>query len=261
MKEFISKIKISKKSYWDDVYESINDSQIAAALDGYWRKKMFALLARYLPRGGNKKFIEIGGAPGTSAILFNKFFQYDSYVVDYSEVGIEKTKNNFRKMGLSDGNVILKDSLSEEFLSKYEGEFDVVLSDGFIEHFKEPLDILKTHLKILKKGGFLIVIIPVNNFILKLQPFFKKGVVDQYNAPFMNIEEFQKIFLSQKDIEINYLNYFGGINLAILVYANFFVRKIMYGLQKLIEIIKLDSIIPLNKHTSPYIICVAKKIS
>lgn len=261
MDESINKTKISKKSYWDNIYYSLKGCQITAALDSYWRKKMFSLLEKYLSKDSGKKFIEIGGAPGTSAILFNKFFQYDSYVVDYSEIGIEKTKDNFKQLGVAEENVILGDSLSEKFLSTYQEKFDVVLSDGFIEHFKDPANILKTHLRILKKGGFLIVIIPVNNFILRLQPFFKNGVVDQYNESFMNMKNFKKMVTSEDNIDVSYLNYFGGINLAVLVYDNRFIRKIMNASQRLIEITKLESIISLNKYTSPYIICVAKKIS
>jgi len=251
--------KISKKDYWDNIYISLKKRHLKKDLISYWRKKMFLLLDKYLEKNPNKKFVEIGGAPGTSAILFNKFFQYDSYAVDYSEIGIEKTKENFKQFGIEERNAILEDCLSKNFLSSYQNYFDVVLSDGFIEHFKDPSRILKMHLQILKKGGDLIVIIPVYNSIVKLQPFFKKGVKEQYNASFMNMECFKKMIFSEKNIKVEYLNYFGGINLGTVAYENILIRKMIYALQIFIQITGLESLIPLNKYTSPYLICISKK--
>ena len=152
------------------------------------------------------------------------------------------------------------DLLDEKKLVTYQNYFDVVFSAGFIEHFKNPSEVLNLHLEILKEGGYLVIMIPVNNFIVKAQPFFKKGVIDQHNSSFINIDEFSKIFISNKIIKIEYLNYIGGINLAVICYNNFFIRKLIYALQVFIQITRIELLIPLNKYTSPYLICIAKKI-
>jgi hypothetical protein len=74
------------------------------------------------------------------------------------------------------------------------------------------------------------------------------------------MKKLSKIFVDNKNIEIKYLNYMGGINLSTLVYKNILVRKFMHGLQRFMEIIGLEKMIPLNRFTSPYLICIARKI-
>jgi SAM-dependent methyltransferase len=252
--------RISKKNYWDNIYNGLKDPRFHISLSSYWNKIFFLLLEKYLTKDSNKKMVEIGGAPGTYAVLFNKIFQYNSYSIDYSEKGNQKTIENFKKNMIPEKNVITMDFLDKNKLMNYQYYFDVVFSAGFIEHFKNPSEILNLHLEILKNEGYVIIMIPVNNFIVKLQPFFKKEVIEQHNVSFMNINEFSKIFISNERIEVKYLDYLGGINLAVVCYNNFFIRKFMYALQLFIQTIGLESLIPLNKYTSPYLICIAQKI-
>jgi SAM-dependent methyltransferase len=252
--------KISEKKHWDSIYTDLRGYKFKISLDDYWKTKFFSLLSKYLPIDQSKKFIEIGGAPGVSAILFNKIFKYNSYALDYSEIGIKESVENFKKFGIVKENALLGDFLNKNFLLQYQSYFDVVFSDGFIEHFKNPADILDLHLYVLKKDGYLIIRIPVNNFVLRLQPIFGKNIVSQYDGSFMNMKKFSKIFVDNKNIEIKYLNYMGGINLSTLVYKNILVRKFMHGLQRFMEIIGLEKMIPLNRFTSPYLICIARKI-
>lgn len=253
--------RISKKDYWDNIYNGLKNRRFNISFVGnYWHKIFFSIFKKYLANDSDKKFVEIGGAPGTYAVLFNKIFQYDSYSIDYSEIGTKKTIENFKKNGIPMENAIMLDFLDENKPVKYKNYFDVVFSAGFIEHFKNPSEILKLHLEVLKNKGQLVITIPSNNFIFRLQPIFKKGVIEQHNTAFMNIDEFSKIFTSNKNIEIKYLGYMGGINLAQIRYDNFFIGKFVYVLQVIMQATKLESLIPLNKYTSPYLICIAQKI-
>ena len=251
--------EISNKKYWDDIYKSLISYNFVISQNSYWKRKFFSLLKKYLEKDPAKKMVEIGGAPGISAVLFNKVFGYDSYSIDYSEIGTNKTIENFKINNIPLNNAIGIDFLNEEKLAFYNGYFDIVFSDGFIEHFKDPSSIVNLHLKILKNGGYLVIMIPVNNFVLGMQSFFKKGVVNQYDGSFMNIVNFSKVFTSNGELEIKYLNYIGGINLGVICYDNLIVRKFMNAIQLFIQIIGLEYLIPLNKYTSPYLICICTK--
>ncbi|HNA96843.1 MAG TPA: methyltransferase domain-containing protein, partial [Chitinophagaceae bacterium] len=93
-------------------------------------------------------------------VRLNKTFGYEPYGVEYAEAGANLNREVFRQNGLDPNNVIRADAFSEEFLSRYEGYFDLVISRGFIEHFTEMDKVINMHLRLLKPGGKLIVTIP-----------------------------------------------------------------------------------------------------
>lgn len=252
-------IELSKKDFWDKIWSA--ESVTQASLGNYWMKKLITFLARYLEPDQDKRFVELGGAPGRYPLLFYKAFQYQPYVIDYSQTGIKETQKTFERFQVPTDNVILMDFLNENALAKYEDCFDIVFSAGLLEHFKDPSYVLGLHLKILKRGGDLIVTIPVCNPIFRLQPLLKKGVIEQHNLLFMNIEAFLQVLTSNKSMEIKYLGYFGGLNLEVPRCENFLVLGLIYVVQRFAELTHLESVIPPNKYTSPYLICVAKKKS
>ena len=252
--------EISDRGYWDEVH-GLHKVDIAASLRGYWMRKLSRFLASFLAPDETKRFVELGGAPGLYPILFHQVFGYQPYVIDYSEPGIQETWRNFELLGLPSSNAVMLDFLQEGALRSYENYFDVVASIGLLEHFAEPSHVLDLHISILKGGGDLIIQIPVFNSVFRLQPFFKRGVCKQHNLSLMNLDAFSHIVTSANDIEVRYLGYFGGINFGVPRSDSYMLGTIMGQMQKFTEAIQLESILPLNKYTSPYLMCVAKKSS
>jgi SAM-dependent methyltransferase len=100
--------------------------------------------------------VEIGGAPGHYGAYFTKYHGYRASIIEYSDIGCRKARENFQMLGL-DVTVYERDFLSD--LSDLP-RFDVVMSLGFIEHFDDVADVLRRHVSLLNKGGFLVLGLP-----------------------------------------------------------------------------------------------------
>lgn len=100
--------------------------------------------------------MEIGGAPGQYSAYLSRYHGYRASILEYSEIGCRKTRENFALLGLQ-ANVYQRDFFSD--LSDLP-RFDVVMSFGFIEHFDDVQDLLQRHVRLLAPGGLLIVGVP-----------------------------------------------------------------------------------------------------
>ena len=100
--------------------------------------------------------VEIGGAPGQFVAYLGKYHGYNTSVIEYSDAGCRKTKENFDLLGL-DVNVYKQD-----FFSDFSDIplFDIVMSMGFIEHFNDLDEVFRRHVNLLRKGGFLVLGVP-----------------------------------------------------------------------------------------------------
>ncbi len=105
------------------------------------------------------KFIELGCSNGRFGRWFEKEFGFETYGIDNNPIAIGQVKN---------GSV--QDAKALNFK---ENTFDIVFSRGLIEHFKDPMTILKEAKRILKPGGLMITTIPqmpsLWYFFLKIQ--------------------------------------------------------------------------------------------
>ena len=115
------------------------------------------------------RFVEIGGFPGEHALRFWKLrgcgvtlldFYIDRQIVDDLE----------RVNGAPKGTIQTKEA---DFFACSEGShFDVVFSDGFIEHFEDTAAVVSRHVDMLAPGGVLLLIVPnlrgINGWIQKL---------------------------------------------------------------------------------------------
>ena len=106
---------------------------------------------------GNQRFIELGGFPGQYAAFFKKQLGYDVTLLDFhadpSAVAAQEALHGF-----APGSI--RCVQGDLFALKPDPSYDVVFSAGFIEHFKDPLAVLKKHTEYLAPGGFLFVSVP-----------------------------------------------------------------------------------------------------
>jgi 2-polyprenyl-3-methyl-5-hydroxy-6-metoxy-1,4-benzoquinol methylase len=148
-----------------------------------------------LPENPDWSVFEVGCAPGSILLDFNRDFGYQPYGVDYSSEGVEVTRKIFEKRGFNPENVVEADFFSEEFLSAHEGKYNVVMSYGFIEHFDDPTSVLKSHARLLKEGGYLVCSIPnLTGFGYPFVKFFAPDVIDAHNLSIMRLEPYTELF-------------------------------------------------------------------
>lgn len=169
--------ELSKKVYWDSRHSEYdhacshqNDRGLKRLLrrlapNAPWEqsvgeRRRWAICDRYLPQDGNLRVVEIGCAPGKILLSYHKRYGYQPWGIEYSHVGVMKSREVFVSSGLNPNYIVEADFFSEDITEKFGGFFDVVTSHGFIEHFDEPAHVVRRHVSLLRPGGFLVVVIP-----------------------------------------------------------------------------------------------------
>lgn len=174
---------ILDNSFWDQHWDEIALPQ-TINYNLKLEKSLAVIFKKCLPDGRNNNTVfEIGCAPGKWLVFFAKEMNYNVTGIDFSQKGVKHTLANFQMNDVS-GKVINGDINNFNSNRKY----DIVFSLGFIEHFDNVDDIIKTHVDILEKDGWLILGIPnfkgVNYFIQKI---IDKKVIADHNLSIMNI--------------------------------------------------------------------------
>jgi len=103
-------------------------------------------------------FCELGCG---SSILLSKLSKNVKKVVgiDYSSSALKASKNFFNSKQVANFELIQDDVTK----LKTKKKFDVVFSNGLVEHFSDPLIVIDNHVKITKKGGSTIILVPLKH--------------------------------------------------------------------------------------------------
>jgi SAM-dependent methyltransferase len=122
----------------------------------YWHEPAYDVLARYITAGS--KVLEIGaGASHALAALAGRR-RCDAYGMDTNNDGLLKTRT-FASNESAKVNLIHGTGFSLPF---EDSEFDVVYSQGLIEHFEvaDTRNLVLEHVRVCKSGGKVIVSVP-----------------------------------------------------------------------------------------------------
>ena len=102
-----------------------------------------------------KKILEVGSAMGRDSIYLAKKGA-NVFLLDY----IEPPLNLANQLAAENNvpiNTVVGDALDIPFCDEY---FDYVFSQGLLEHFRDPGQLIKEQLRVLKKGGKLLIDVP-----------------------------------------------------------------------------------------------------
>ena len=188
---------------------------------GYWnsswvgRRKRFALSRNFSDRlrqlkdrsfahllleqvnsvgAGELQVCELGCAPGGILTLLNSGRPgLRLSGLDFSADGLAVAEQNFQSQGLQ-AQLHFGDLRSFEPPSQY----DFVYSCGLVEHFTDPLDIIKHHARICRPGGRVLITVPnytgywQEKLIAQLDP----PILETHNLEVMQIERLR--FLLQE---------------------------------------------------------------
>jgi SAM-dependent methyltransferase len=102
------------------------------------------------------RVLEIGGGGSRVLPYLALKFGFEVYGSDFSFSGCRLLNANLSLVGIS-GSVVCEDL----FQSSLRGEsFDLVYSSGLIEHFEDTVAVVREHLRLLRPGGRLVLIVP-----------------------------------------------------------------------------------------------------
>ncbi|MGB8217145.1 MAG: class I SAM-dependent methyltransferase, partial [Candidatus Methanoperedens sp.] len=239
------------KDFWEMAWQR-TPFEIYTGIEKYLaiNQKFDKLFKQFLEKG-NKKILEIGCAKAKRLIYFAKEFGYEVYGIDYSKHGVEIALDNLKIAGV-DGTILCEDLFQTTFDDE---SFDIVYSMGLVEHFENPAEIIDKHIKLLKKGGILIITIPNFKYslyfsLLKILGKEKK-LLETHNLDVMDTKKLNEL-LQNGNIKILALDYFGPIDLT-LIFSDIKI-KMVYLMHILNQFVGYSTFfIPKSRYLSPYI--------
>jgi len=100
-----------------------------------------------LPPGGSA--LEVGAGSGRLLIRLGRERPYRLVAVDYAPYAVRAVRENLRRSA-QPGDALFADALALPFA---DASFDVVLSGGLLEHFREPGAVIGEMTRVLRPGG------------------------------------------------------------------------------------------------------------
>jgi len=244
-------MKLTNETYWSEHYQRREKSKYGNVRTlNYVDMRFILLFDRIFPKG-KIKLIEVGCGDSRWLPFFAKQFGYHVTGIDYSREGCNLARARLQGM---EASIIQSDFL--DVLPP--GEFDIVTSFGFIEHFKDTQLILRRMVSMLRTGGILFVEIPnlysITGNLLKV---LRRDIYDTHAL--INPEGLIRYF-GEVGIERCEAGYFGSFNLGVVGWSNVprlgvFRRLISKSNVLLQKMLKQCDIRIEHKIISPYIIC------
>jgi ubiquinone/menaquinone biosynthesis C-methylase UbiE len=140
-------MRASEKKHWDNFWEACSELQDVYGTDD----RIVENLTKYIDLAG-RTVLEVGAGTGRDA---DKIASQDAitYALDYSEKSLTLMSESVRH----DVRIVCGDAFNLPFLDE---SLDVVFHQGLLEHFRNPGDMIDEHVRVLKRGGALLVDVP-----------------------------------------------------------------------------------------------------
>jgi len=265
--------RLSGRENWDYLYQPKTSETNEPAPEGqgrlpqrffgsYSQHRYWSTIEKYLPKSTGQTILEIGCAPGTAVRQFERRFGCVPHGVEFSEPGVELTRNNFRKWGYNPDHITHADVFDPAFQKTVAGKFDIVMSGGFVEHFTDLRAVIDVHLGPLRPGGLLVITLPNYsgpNYLIGWMTI--RHLFPMHNFEIMHLKRFREGCTSP-DLQILTCGYYGGFDIGIfdtggqtMLLKTF--RRLQSGLNLLYRIVPP----PAFRWTNSGILCIGRKLA
>jgi len=174
------KEKASTKENWENYWKDREDIH-----DVYSNEDRIFLNLVQVSNIQGKKILEVGAGSGRDSFRLAREMGI-VYVLDYSPQAL-KIVQNLNAKNNPGVHLIQGDAFQ---IPLPDASLDIVFHQGLMEHFKDPMPLLKEHFRVLKPGGFLLVDVPqkfhIYTVIKQILIFFNKwfaGWETQFSLP------------------------------------------------------------------------------
>ena len=150
-------------------------------------------------------FLEIGGFSGYYSVWISKNFKIKSSLLDYFILP-DITRQLEKENQLTESIQLLELDLFDPEHTPTE-KFDLVFSNGLIEHFENTEEIIQKHVDYLQEKGNLLITLPnFRGYNGLFQRMFDQDNLDKHFLPCMDLNYLKKIGeqLNLSGVEVHY---------------------------------------------------------
>jgi 2-polyprenyl-3-methyl-5-hydroxy-6-metoxy-1,4-benzoquinol methylase len=199
---------LTDEAFWDAYWRQLRlPTAIDETRSSPYHREILRVFKRFVPPGQGLQALEIGGAPGSYLAWVSRTLSYEASAIDSSAVGCRKLAENFELLHIP-VTVYRRDALEDDLSDL--PRFDFVYSLGLIEHFNDPLPMIRRHVELAKPGG--VVLIGVPNFRGINRPMLamtRPELFNTLNLRTMDIRNWTAIE-RQIGLEVVFRSYVGG---------------------------------------------------
>ena len=169
-------MKVNDRSFYERFWGRFDGSlPMQLSIHRESRRPLLKLLARLLPQGRAVRSLEVGcGTAIDSCLLAMEYPSVAAYACDLSEKAVHLAGTNSASLG-SPLRALAGDLTALPFT---DGAFDLVFSQGVLEHFRDPAPAMREQVRVLRPGGALVVDVPqkFNVYTLRKHQAMREGM-------------------------------------------------------------------------------------
>jgi SAM-dependent methyltransferase len=151
-------VKLNDKTFYENFWAGYSsDLALQLAVHTESRRPLHKLLERLIPPDRASSFLEVGcGTALDTCLLAARRPSARAVAMDLSCEAMAVAQRYAAEMGVS-VELLAGDLRTLPFA---DGEFDLVFSQGVLEHFADPLPCVREQTRVLRPGGVLLVDVP-----------------------------------------------------------------------------------------------------
>lgn len=223
--------RLTNSEYWIKYYgESFHNNDVLTRIVGKY-DHFWDVLIRSCSRKP-KTILEVGAFPGRYLAYLAKKYELRPTGVDFNPEH-EKFAATMQTMGITDFDYIVADFLDFRPHQK----FDIIISNGFVEHFEDFNKVMDLHTAYLNPGGSLLIMVPNKRYLRYLYGF----LFDYENLKLHNLLSMRKTvfrqFAERNKLQVIELSYFGGFPYKLHAPLHGYKRILHSAILRLIKLI------------------------
>jgi len=261
------------KKYWEDSWAGADlpapldprDMRLKNRVNRLFHGRFSRLFGGKLPAGA--RLLEVGCAKSAWLPYFSKEFGFRVAGLDYSPAGCELARQVLRRSGV-EGEIACADLFSPP--GAMAAAFDAAVSFGVAEHFDDTAACVKAVAYFVKPGGLVITSVPnLTGWIGAVQKLVNRPVYDIHRLlspaalraahEAAGLEVLECGYFISADFGVNNLT---GVRTGT---ASWLLKKVLLGLLARASMLlwffeEAIGALPANRLSSPYVVCVARRL-
>jgi SAM-dependent methyltransferase len=263
--------RLTQKDDWSPDYETDDVARRLDDIEQFYRANKnirdlwdFVLLP-ILREAGARSAVEIGSAPGQNLVELAKGLAVTPFGIEYTEEGARLNRQLFLRNSISPDNVHCEDFFSPA-IDALRGSFDVALSFGFVEHFDDPIIVIKRQIDLCRTGGYVVIVIPnLQGLYYWWNRFFNPHVIETHNIAMMKDNAFFKMCESIGNLQVVFRGLVGAFDYGLLTHRGQFMARAGITLLRqgaaAAQVLDRHVLAKIGLGHAPYMVVVGKKLS